>query len=244
VSTDIASVLIAEGCRLAGKSEYETLALGWLNRWLDSVAMSWEWPQLREELVGYRLRTGVAPGTGYQFGLGTVAPTTDGPTERVTEIYDNVLIYLLDGSYEARLPLATFMRDNRDKVAFSNAVTGVPSRLLVEKPFQSNTANGQFLRLYTDRQVDREYLLNVPFKKIPAAVTAAQYPWFPDDETIVHAVKYKCLDMGAGNDDQRTLKAQQDLAGLLSAQRVRYASETINGDKLQLSRRVFRHRGH
>lgn len=243
MTTATAGALITEGCLLAGRTEYETLALGWLNRWLDSVAASWEWPQLREEVVGYRLRTEVGVGS-YQFGKGTVATTVDGPTTRVIEIYDNITMYLADGSYKARLPITSYMRDNTDTVDFDNATPAAPSSIHIRRPGQSNSSDSGYFRMWTNVPVDREYLLVVPYRKIPAAVTTANYPWFPDDETVVQAVAYKCLEYGDGKDSSKTIKAQQDLAVLLSAQRVRHASETTNGDKLQLSRRTFRHRGH
>ena len=39
--------IVQAGMLEAGRDDSATLAEGWLQRWLDSVAASWQWPSLQ-----------------------------------------------------------------------------------------------------------------------------------------------------------------------------------------------------
>lgn len=228
--------VISEGLLLAGRDEYSTAAQGWLQRWLDSVAQSWDWPLLRKEYLGYAIDPSLANSAGQQFGIGGTAST--GPATRVLDIYDNVWLYKADGSVQQRVQLQRFTRQPKDKLAVDGQGKGMPNLLLAELD-----GFGKY-RFFLTPEADRtDYLLSVPYKELPAALASdSDVPWFPVDEVLVQAVCFKALEYVDGKDADSTIAAQQTLAGLLSEARVRHAGQSPDGDRLMLDRAIFRHR--
>lgn len=230
MATNTRGQIIAEALSTVGRDELSTLAQGWLQRWLDSVAQSWDWPQLRTEMLGYELNGAAANGAGQQFGSGGT-PTT-GPASRVVQIYDNIWLYLADGSMHQKVPLIKFLRDPKDKLAVEGVNRGIPTQILAEK---SNTSQGRF-NLYVYPEPNQTYLLSVPYRFIPGALSSdSDVPWFPDDETMVMAVMYKAWSQVDGPASENALKCQQDLAALLSVHKMRNAGVSPNGDVVEMS---------
>lgn len=92
---------------------------------------------------------------------------------------------------------------------------------------------------------DKAYYLYMPCKILPAAMTSDNdIPWYPNDETMVQLVRFKALEFVDAGSPEMTL-AQQQLAALLSNDRVRYGQlddASDNEPMGMLDRAVFKNR--
>lgn len=222
--------IVSEGQLLAGRDDMATQANGWLQRWLDAVAASWPWPVLQQEVVGIALGQGVQ---SIEFGAGTSV------TEKVQKILDNLWLYTSERTFRRRLRIKHQLSDPGDRIGPA-ADTGAPSALRI---FATNPYVAGRWTLRFDRIPDRAYLLTVPYLVLPAALTlGTDIPWFPNDETMVQAVAFKVSEFHNGKDSPVTQAFQQNLAGLIANDRIRYGA--INGvnDTLALDPNVFKPR--
>lgn len=220
-----AAEVVSEGQLLAGRDDMTTQALGYLNRWLDSVAASWPWPVLQTEAIGVPVSAGVA---GLEFGNGQVV------TPRVHKILDNIWVYNSEKTMRNRVRMRHQLSSPIDRVS-PDTYTGIP----------------QTARIFWDPDEtwiiqlepipDKAYLLTVPYLFIPAKITdAGEKPWYMNDETMVVAVAYKVSEYHNGIDHPVTNGFQQRLAGLVANDRVKYGSIGGVNDILTLSAARFK----
>lgn len=222
--------IITDGLALAGRDELSTLAQQWLQRWLDAVAASWDWPMLRKEHLGLAVTTAYSAATGQTFGNGT------GPTNKVLKILNPVTIS--DNQYGLTvIPIINNRSVPSDRVQAVGQSRGTPSQLRL-----AQTEFGVW-KLYLNNVPDKTYYLNVPYKELPAALDDDNdIPWYPNDETMIQLVRFKALEFADAGSPDMTI-AQQQLAGLLSNDRVRYGQldDVSDGGPLgMLDRNVFK----
>lgn len=225
--------IITDGLALAGRDELASLAEAWLQRWLDSVAASWDWPMLRRELAALALPVAGSPSGG--FNLLTVSTVGS----KVLKVFDNATIS--DVANQTGTGLTKVAIYNNRSLASSdrmNDVThGRPQTMRLAQP-----AFGTY-DAYFSPWPDKQYYMNVAVKVLPEPMTDDDdIPWFPNDETMVQLVRFKALEFtDAGSPDM--VMAQQQLASLLSNDRVRYGQldDVSDGGPMQmLDRNVFK----
>ena len=208
--------IITRALTQVGRDEdaYVTLAQQWLQQWLDSVAKSWEWPQLRDEWFGFELDGSATAPAGYQFGKDD---GVDSPSQLVTAIEDNIWLYLLDGSAKRRLRVERTLRDPIGRLPLTNKPSGTPTSVAVIKSDVEGVWD-----IFPNCPVDRTYLLMVPYRYIPTALASGStIPWFPDDTTLIAAVVYAAQRHANGAAHEETIAAQEALATMLSQAKVR-----------------------
>lgn len=219
--------IVSEGQLLAGRDDMATQANGWLQRWLDSVAASWPWPQLQDEQVGVALAQGAQ---SVDFGNGTTV------TPKVQKILDNIWVYSSDRTFRRRIRIRHQLSDPGDRIGSTNA-TGTPSNCRI---FQKAYNEWGKWTLHFDLIADKAYLLTVPYLVMPPAVVAgSETPWYPNDETMVQAVAFKVAEYHHGKDAPTTQAFQQMLAGLIANDRIRYGAIHGVNDTLALDPSVF-----
>lgn len=211
--------IVSEGQLLAQRDDAAALATTWLQRWLNAVAASWPWPVLQQEALD-------VPVTSHVLELGGNEATIE---DLVFRILDNCWVYTADKTTLARVRIKPQQNKPTDRLLAATNV-GVPTAMRVFQPeFGKWTA-------YLDPAPDKPYLMSVPYLKIPAQMVADDdVPWYPNDETMVQAVAFKCHEYFDGKDSDVTNAAQQLLSQSLANDRIRYGAVTGINDVLQLS---------
>jgi len=215
--------IVQAGMLEAGRDDSATLAEGWLQRWLDSVAASWQWPSLQRETIGVPLSSSTLDVGG---GFGGVA-------EKIVRILDNIWWYTADRRGYGRVRIRSNLGNPLERIG--PTVTGSPESARIQA--------GGFWgvhRLSITPAPDKAYLLSVPYMTLPAAMTqGSDTPWYPNDETAIAAVVFKTHEYYNGIEDAKTVAAQQRLASLILADRVRYGHGPGQSDSLPLDVGLF-----
>ncbi len=222
--------IVSEGQLLAGRDDMATQAATWLQRWLDAVAASWPWPALQNEAIDIALGQGVPSLT---LGAGS-----GGITDLIQKIQDNVWLYDSTRTFRRRIRIRHQLSAPADRVAPTTNI-GPPSSARVF----ATTTFGQW-KMYFEPTPDKAYYLTIPYLLLPAALTTdADIPWFPSDETMVQAVAFKVSEFHNGKDSPITAAFQQNLAGLIANDRIRYGAIVCVNDGMTLDPTGFRKRG-
>lgn len=222
--------IITEGLALAGRDELADKAQPWLQRWLDAVAASWDWPMLRREHLGLAVGTSYSAANGQTFGNGT------GPANKVLKVLGP--ISLSDNQYVlSSLQIINNRSFPADRVQATGASQGQPTLVRL-----AQSAFGVY-KLYLNCVPDKTYYLNIPYKELPEALDDDNdIPWYPNDETMVQLIRFKALEFTDSGSPDMNL-AQQQLVALLSNDRVRYGQldEVSDGGPMQmLDNNIFR----
>jgi hypothetical protein len=215
--------IVEAGQLEAGRDDSATLAEGWLQRWLDSVAASWQWPSLQRETINVPFSANPLDIGG---GFGTVS-------EKIIRILDNVWWFTSDKRSYGRVRIRNNLGSPLERIG--PTVTGPPESCRVQ-------AGGfwgvQRLSFYPNP--DTAYLLSVPYMALPAPpISGSDVVWYPNDETAIAAVVFKVHEYYNGIEDAKTVAAQQRLAGLILSDRVRYGHGPGQSDTLQLDIGLF-----
>lgn len=214
--------LVSEGQLLAGRDDNATASASWLQRWLDSVAASWPWPALQKETVGVALGTGIQSLT---IGTGTHQ-----------KILDNIWIYDSTKMWRRRLRIKHQLSNPGDSISPSTNI-GTPESVRI---FASTFG---VWTLKFDKIADKDYLLTIPYLQWPTSLSSGtDVPWYPNDETMVQVVAFKNHEFYDGKDAPVTQAAQQQLASLVTNDRIRYGAIVGVNDTMTLDPTVFRPR--
>ena len=220
--------IVSEGQLLAGRDDNATASNAWLQRWLDSVAASWNWPTLHDEAIGIAVTSGTASVT--------VGGGSGGITPKIIKILDSMWLYNSTRTWRKRLRVRHFVGDPVDRIGATDN-TGAPDAVRVKQ-----TVFGTWI-LYFDRIPDQAYLMTIPYIVMPAAIaTGSEVPWYPNDESMVQAVAFKNHEFYDGKDASTTQAAQQMLAGLVTNDRMRFGQVVGINDNLILDPTVFKTR--
>jgi hypothetical protein len=222
--------LISEGQLLAGRDDMATQAANWLQRWLDAVAASWPWPILHTEAVDIAL---TANATSLSVGAGS-----GGITDEILKIQDNVWMYDSTRTFRRRLRIRHQLSAPADRIGPTTNL-GAPSSIRL---FIDRTTLGKWVA-YFEPTPDKAYMLSIPYLRVPAKLTLdADVPWFPNDETMVQAIAFKVSEFHNGKDHPVTQAFQQNLAGLIANDRIRFGAIVGVNDGMPLDPAVFRKR--
>lgn len=226
--------IVSEGQLLAGRDDMATEATNWLQRWLDSVAASWPWPQLLVENTVVPVSAGqtliqVKAGESGFNGVTTIGG--------ITQIRDNVWVYNALRTWRSRIRIRHTLGDPGDRIGpTTNLGRPQTARVLSSGPF------AWVMSLDPIPNEDVQFL--VPVQVLGERLNEdTDVPWYPNDETMVQAVAFKVSEYHNGKDSPVTGAFQQNLAGLVSNDRIRYGSVSGINDTLPLSPSTFKRGG-
>lgn len=206
----------------AGRDDSASLCVGWLQRWLDAVAASWQWPMNQRETTGIQLST-----QSLDVGGAGLVP------EKVIRVLDNIWWYTDDRKSWGRVRIRSNIGAPLERVG--PELTGSPQDCRIQAGPQFGT-----FRLSFYPAPDKTYRLSVPYLALPVALTSgSQVPWYPNDETMITAVSFKVYEYYQGVEHPKAVAAQQKLAGLILNDRVRYGHGPGQSDSLPLDVGVF-----
>lgn len=227
------SSIITEGINAAGRSELATPALGWLQRWLDSVASSWDWPMLKKVQTAFPVAniSDALALSGLPFGLGSSYP---GSSKGVIEIDDDIQLYDANKINWYPIKLKKYTSNYKAFLPRSDRTLGTPTECYAEQ------SGLDAWKLHWWPLPDTTYYAVIPYKERPAAYITSDTPWYPTDETMVMAVKYKALEYTRGSAHEETVAVQQALATLLSNDRVRYVGRDAPNSVIEMDPNVFK----
>lgn len=204
------STLISEGLQLAGQTDLSTRALVWLNQWLRSQYAAWPWPFLQKRVSGVTLSSGALTlNVGGSGGSGT--------TDIIHKVYDPIYLYNSARNIRGVARITSLIAGalDQDEHARPSTQTGQPTRVKVR---QSSTALGQFA-LIPDPIPERDYLIAFDYSFIPADQSTSDFPIYPNDRTMVQAVRHMALEYMA---DERAKGELEILIAMVQDDRVKY----------------------
>lgn len=215
--------IVEAGQLEAGRDDSATLCNGWLQRWLDAVAASWQWPMNQHEANNITLNS----------QLLTVGAGNGGVSEKIIRVLDNIWWYTADRRSWGRVRIRSNIGAPLERIG--PAITGSPEscRILSGPAFGVHS-------LSFSPTPDQPYRLSVPYLGLPAPIAlGTEIPWYPNDETMITAVSFKIYEYYQGVEHPKTVAAQQKLAGLILNDRVRYGHGPGQADSLPLDVGVF-----
>lgn len=232
--------IVTEGMLLAGRDPSSTAdftqTVGWLQRWLDSIASSWPWPVLTTVT-----NSGIVIPAGVNSILfGATNPTTDpthAPAEKVLEILDGIWLYDSLGKpiWRLRIKPQTGFPDNL--TGASQPRIGCPDSLRLFKH------QGGIWRLKFDVQTDKVYNVAIPYIYLPLPLASGtSLPWYENDETMVQLVAFRCAEYFDGKDSPVAQAAQQQLASRVAEDRIRFGSAAGINTPFGLDPAMFKQR--
>lgn len=214
------ATIVSEGLLLAGDDSLTTRANVWLNAWLRSQYAAWPWPFLQRRATGVSLASGA---TSLSFGAGAIV------TPEVKRILTPVFIY--DSAYTTakRVSVRTLtggeLVEDETVNNPSNNI-GAPARFKVRA---DTSLWGKWLLIPTPVP-DRTYLLAIDYIVQPADIsTTTDVPLYPNDRTMIQAMKHAALDYLKEADAPAALDV---LASMVIDDRVKYGEVTGTNDQL------------
>lgn len=206
--------VVTEGMLLAGRDPTDTadfaLAVGWLQRWLDSVAASWPWPINRRPVVV------VVPAGSATAQFGTGSSGSPGTPQVVLEIMDAIWLYKPDNTALRRLPIRSQLAAPYGVVGPGATHSGAPSSVQLLKNADATWT------ILLDQLTDQAYNLWLTCVLLPEVLGPTGKPWYQSDETLVQAVGFKCNEYWNGPDAKVTESNRQLLSTKVVEDRMRY----------------------
>lgn len=223
------SQIVSNGLQLAGDTSLTTLGNVWLNMWLRQQYASWSWPFLFRSAIGVSLTSG---STSLSVGAGS-----NGITLEIQKIIDPIWVY--DSAYNTKVmarvrTLAGSPDINTEERIYTAAqAQGTPTTFKV-RPDSSTWGKKTLVPFPIP---DKNYLLAFDYLEQPADISSdGTVPLYPNDMTMIQAVKYHALDyLKAGAGD-----ALQVLIQMQVKDRVSYGEEPGVGDEILLDVDSFR----
>jgi len=224
--------IISEAGLLAGRDDLEDEVLAWVNNWLRQTYLSWDYPFLHRSREALSLPAGT---TSLDIGAGQ-----SGVTPEIQRILDPVWVYKSDYSYkgQARLRQLTGGNNTRaeDRIHDSSVGRGAPQQVRV-RPHSSTYGRWSLVFLPVP---DAAYLLALDYIELPANLTTAGIPLYPNDLTLVQAATTAALLFANGHDSPDYHDAMQVLGRRTAEDKSRLGSTPGVNDQLPLDGGVFR----
>lgn len=236
--------LMAQAGLEAGNLDANSFIRVWLDTWLARTAKSWSWPLLKKRVTDIAVSTGTASVT---IGKGTSTTITGQgtlTTHYVHRLLNGVLFYRPQSGYSPNgrifvRPLANTDPAVDESVSDPATRRGLPDTCRVRK-----SADGA-LTLYLNPVPDRALYLACDVLWVPPAIGAAsandtQYPWYPNDRTLLQACKCAIMAMDAQSETTGALDAEQGkLAAMVVDDRDFDGAEAGDNEVMQYDPSVF-----
>jgi hypothetical protein len=221
--------IISEGMLIAGRDDVASRANVWLQQWLNSVANSWPWPQLKTE-VSFTMTAGTS-----EYDLGGASGKD--PGSYFLRILDNMWIYTSDKRVRAQVRVMPQESEPATTVYDTTIRRGLPERCRLWWKF------GQFgvYTLQFDPCPDQAYLVNVPVLKQAAQLTSdGDIPWYPNDATMIQFIAAETSKYDDGPDSPAYRSHIEMVSSMVRDDRMRYGSHLGMNDRMLLDTAIFR----
>ncbi len=224
--------LISEALLQAGDTSLGARAVVWGNQWLRSQYRAWPWPFLQKRASGLTLNSGA---TSLVVGGGS-----GGVTDVIQRIYDPLYLYTSDKSTRSTARFSQLVGGSIefDEDARLNSQIGLPVRF---KGRPSSTTWGVYT-LIPDPIPDRNLLLSFDYIFQPTDVFTgttggSSIPIYPNDRTIVQAIKHMALDYMKS---EEAMMALEVLGAMVIDDRMKYGQSPGINDVWQYDGSTFR----
>lgn len=220
--------LISEALLLAGDTSLTARGVVWLNQWLRSQYMAWNWPFLFRKASGLTL----ASGTG-TFVVGSV---NGGVTNAIQRIFDPIYLYTTDKQNRGNVRFRELHGNDVmfDEDARPTTQTGTPLTVVARR----NATTAGTWDLVLDPIPDRTFLMSFNYIYQPADVNGtSDFPVYPNDRTIVHALTAMAL---AHMGDERAREMREVAAIMTIDDRNKFGSHLGFNDKWLLDGDTYR----
>jgi len=226
------ATIIEEGMLLGGRDDIETQVLAWVNNWLRQTYLSWDYPFLYRSREGLSLPAGTS---SLDIGAGQ-----SGVTVEIQRILDPIWAYKSDFTGKGQVRIRPLIGGNNerseDRVQSTLLNRGIPTQVRV-RPYSS--AYGRWSLIFLPVP-DVDYLLALDYIELPANLTTAGTPLYPNDSTLVQAATTATLLFANGHDSADYQDAIQVLARKVAEDKSRFGSTPGINDQIQLDGGVFR----
>lgn len=223
-----ANQIISQGMALAGRDGISTQMFSALDNWLRSQAASWAWPYTQARASGLALSAG---STSLNVG------GTGDITNLILRIYDPIYVYSSDRSTRMVARIRELLDGplGMDENAINtSSARGVPSSFKVRS---QALAFGRWT-LIPYPVPDRDLLLAFDYQiQPPTLASTSTIPPYPNDRTMVQAVKAFACDYAKRPEAQRELDV---LASMVVDDRDKFGQVPGTNDMEALDGGVFR----
>lgn len=207
---------------LAGDTSLTARAIVWLNQWLRSQYMAWNWPFLYRKASGLTLASAT--------GTLAVGGGSGGVTPFIQRIFDPIYLYTSDKQNRGNVRFREVVGGDVsfDEDARATTQTGKP---LTVKGRRNATIYGTW-DLVFDPIPDRTFLISFDYLHQPADLNGTtDIPVYPNDRTLVHAIaSMALLHMG----DERASEMRDVVASMNVDDRNKFGSHLGFNDKWAL----------
>ncbi len=226
--------IITEGLLQAGvaRASRPSRAVTWLSTWLKSQYRAWPWPYLLQSREALALPAGT---TSLKVGSGS-----GGISDEIARVLSPIWVY--DSSLGTRLKapiiqVGSFKYDENE--ALRGTARGLPGKFKVRTARVGELVNFQLIPFPIP---DRDYLLQFNYIGIPVdpCEEDTSVPLYPNDQTMIQAVKAKALLDLNGEDDPQAVRAETKCNDMAIADRVKDGSTPGINDMVGLDDSVYR----
>lgn len=222
-------VLVTEGMLIAGRDDLSARAYVWLQAWLDSVAASWPWPQLKQSAT-VTLTSG---SPSFTVGAGT-----GGVTQAILRILDNLWVYRSDKRLRQRVRIEAQETEPFSELYINSERKGLPESVRL---FASTAGTfGEWVMLF-DPTPDEAFLLSLPILAKQAALASdSSIPWYPNDATMMQMIAAECMKYDDGPDSPAYKVQTEQVGAMVTQDRIRFGQVVGINDRIVLDAAVFR----
>jgi hypothetical protein len=191
--------LLAQSGLSAGNDQADSYVATWLDAWLKRTAKSWSWPGLKKRVSDLAIAQGSAS-VACGYGTSTKVAGTTLSTHHIHRLIGGVVFWYVPTSFNPHgrafvRPLLGADPDNDESASDPATRQGTPSTVKVRQ-----SADGA-LTLYPDPVPDRALYLAFDAHIIPPSLaSSSEIPWYPNDKTLLQAVKVALLELDAAGE--------------------------------------------
>lgn len=224
--------LFEAGC----PSTLETRINERLNAWLRSQYAALDWPYLTKKATEVPYNTG---DTSVNFGVST---GTGSPATGVRRVIDPILIYRSDYSVRGRMRVSTVFNGSlTDDLTVNDPSKhkGIPTTCKVRPHASVQDA----FTIFPNVAADRDLLLAIDYVEIPDSIDETSAgdstrPVYPNDRTLIEAVKYLALELERKVADARAVL--EVVGGMVGDDKLKYGALPGINQTWGLDPKIFR----
>lgn len=233
--------LITQAGLAAGDDTQGDFVRTWLDAWMKRTAKSWTWPMLRKKITNVPMAAGDA---SVAVGNGTNS------TFHIHRLLDGQITWRSASGFSPRGRM--FIRSIAEKDPDTDSDTsdpltrmGAPELAYIRTGAGNPTVDG-IITILPNPTPDRAILLAFDAHIIPAAMTAGSAgdtlaPWYPNDRTLLQAVKCAILESGTSAEKSQLYDDEMaKLAAMVIDDRDFDGTQAGDNEVFQLDPQVFR----
>lgn len=221
--------IVTEGMLRAGDDTVTTRVTIGFKAWLREQARRYPWPTLLKKKQGLALAAG---STAVNFGNGE-----GGETRKVCEIRRPLWVYRADFTGWKRADIIALESEASEPDVFDTTTRrGVPATFKV----RAHDTIQDCWRLEPQLVPDRDYVLIFQYQVVPSDPADVDRPWYPNDETSIHAVMMLVHEYTDGIDSPAHKEARALVANKIIDDRNADGAKQGTNDSTGLDPSIFR----